>query len=496
MVRRVIKESTVNESANATQTRVAKPSDLGKIKVGDTVYHTDFKGPLTVTEIHKHNSNYMKNFGIEGLRVKASDGNSYDLWYDTETLRVEGRIGEGIHKLRIPINESSAMNESAKIGKMNESIGMTQSDWKKVRPEEYDEGQVEGYIKNFDDAAKALKCKAQDLVNITEDDGEAYNYVKNISAEVDYYDELEDTMYSDYADDKSYATNHVDENIDLISMDILPREHEFELSEDDVNALTDIFKENNLFIDELHFNKTDKQIEFDIINGDWKHEHLFAQSLIRDYFESQNKIVYIDSCEIGNSDSDCYSAHYELTPNKLIKTPKNESVRLAKADQKISSAKTSINSNKLPAIYNMVKFNKGDLVLDYGGGKFDNGIEFLKDKGATGLVYDPYNRDKDYNKETLKTISDNGGADVVLLSNVLNVIAEEPARIAALKNCKKLLKSGGNFYCTVYEGNRSGTGKETKSGYQLNTKTADYLDEVKTVFKDAAIKGKLISASK
>ena len=63
------------------------------------------------------------------------------------------------------------------VGKMNESIGMTQDDWKKVDPNGYDEGQVEGYIRGYDEAAKALKCKAKDLVNITEDDDEAYNKI-------------------------------------------------------------------------------------------------------------------------------------------------------------------------------------------------------------------------------------------------------------------------------------------------------------------------------
>lgn len=64
-----------------------------------------------------------------------------------------------------------------KSGKLNESVGMTQDDWKEVDPNDYDEGQVEGYIEGYDEAAKALKCKAKDLVNITEDDGPAYDKI-------------------------------------------------------------------------------------------------------------------------------------------------------------------------------------------------------------------------------------------------------------------------------------------------------------------------------
>lgn len=62
-----------------------------------------------------------------------------------------------------------------KIGKLNESVGMTQQDWKNEDPSGYDDGQVEGFIKSFDEAAKAMKCKASDLINITEDDGKAYD---------------------------------------------------------------------------------------------------------------------------------------------------------------------------------------------------------------------------------------------------------------------------------------------------------------------------------
>ena len=69
---------------------------------------------------------------------------------------------------------------------------------------------------------------------------------------------------------------------------------------------------------------------------------------------------------------------------------------LPMVDQEYDSAATSINSNKLPAIYKMVNFNEGDVVVDFGGGKFDNAVEYIRDKGATLCVYDPYNRSADF----------------------------------------------------------------------------------------------------
>lgn len=163
-------------------------------------------------------------------------------------------------------------------------------------------------------------------------------------------------------------------------------------------------------------------------------------------------------------------------------------------DQEYDSAATSINSNKLPAIYKMVNFEPGKVYLDFGGGKFDNGVYFVKDKGATLLVYDPYNRSDEHNKQVLAELKENGGADAGLNSNVLNVIKEPEARLAVLRNLKRMVKPGGDIYITVYEGTGKGNEGPTKAGYQLNRKTEGYMDEVRQIFPDAQRKGKLIHA--
>lgn len=169
---------------------------------------------------------------------------------------------------------------------------------------------------------------------------------------------------------------------------------------------------------------------------------------------------------------------------------------LDQVDQEFTSKETSINSGKLPAIYKLVNFPKGSLVIDYGGGKFDNGVEYLDSIGVTGLVYDPYNRTTEHNRSVIKQIRENGGADIALCSNVLNVIKEEEARLNVLKNIRKLLKSSGTAYITVYEGKGTGEAKQSQDdAYQLHRKTADYLDEIHKVFPDATRKGKLIIAT-
>lgn len=171
-----------------------------------------------------------------------------------------------------------------------------------------------------------------------------------------------------------------------------------------------------------------------------------------------------------------------------------DELELKQAPQEFSSAATSINSNKLPAIYNMVKFRPGDVVVDFGGGKFDNAVNYLKDKDVTLLVYDPYNRSAEHNKEVLRILKEHGGADAAVNSNVLNVIKEPEAREAVLKNIKKITRRGAPIYITVYEGRGDGVEGPTKSGYQLNRKTGDYMNEVGKVFSNVKRKGKLITA--
>ena len=171
-----------------------------------------------------------------------------------------------------------------------------------------------------------------------------------------------------------------------------------------------------------------------------------------------------------------------------------EDDEIVTGEQEFDSAATSINSNKLPAVYSMVDFTPGQVVIDFGGGKFDNAVNYLKDKDVTLLVYDPYNRSAEHNKEVLRLIRENGGADAAINSNVLNVIKEPEARQQVLRNIKKLVKSGAPIYITVYEGSGKGNEGPTKSGYQLNRKTADYMDEISQVFSNVKRRGKLITA--
>lgn len=93
-----------------------------------------------------------------------------------------------------------------------------------------------------------------------------------------------------------------------------------------VDAIEKYFEKHNAkyILSELHLNKVRNTIEFDIDNGDWKHEHLYAKLLLDDFFTDEAGLdIEIESHETYSDGSDCYSAHYTIR-NPLITNKYNK----------------------------------------------------------------------------------------------------------------------------------------------------------------------------
>lgn len=159
--------------------------------------------------------------------------------------------------------------------------------------------------------------------------------------------------------------------------------------------------------------------------------------------------------------------------------------------QKHTSARTSVNI--VPALFKQVpSFGKKN--LDIGGGKYDTASKWLQSNhGCKNLVYDPYNRTAAHNRKVLK--QSEKGVDTITISNVLNVIKERRHRREVLDLAASRCGANARVYIAVYEGDRSGQGKETRCGYQLNRRTQDYVKEVARFFYNVERKGKVIIAS-
>lgn len=129
----------------------------------------------------------------------------------------------------------------------------------------------------------------------------------------------------------------------------------------------------------------------------------------------------------------------------------------------------------------------GTVAVDVGGGRYDAGKHYAEAAGAVFHVYDPFNRDHQHN-EAVK-VRCQFRSQYVGLHNVLNVIKEDHIRKAALQTALSFMAPMGSVvHITVYEGDRSGQGRESQpdrgkgSCWQENRKTSDYLEEIRYTF--------------
>lgn len=147
-------------------------------------------------------------------------------------------------------------------------------------------------------------------------------------------------------------------------------------------------------------------------------------------------------------------------------------------EQRFSSARTSINSTRLPAVYRLAPLNHS-IVVDYGCGKY---VAHIREAVAPRAYFpfDPFNQPIEVNAETMTFVRLSMQSHVpldVVCSNVLNVIDSDVTVAEIAKQiCDIVEATGGNAYITVYEGNRSGVGRQTgPDQYQRNAPLHQYL---------------------
>lgn len=201
-------------------------------------------------------------------------------------------------------------------------------------------------------------------------------------------------------------------------------------------------------------------------------------------------------------DAELYEEHTSGSYCELVKVTDPDTLNTAavkaaeseepmKRKQRFTSADTSINSSKLPRGYRFDGIPAGAVVLDYGCGKH---VEHLQrtatDRGWTWYGYDPYNRTDAENRPALDAIR-TGAADYTICCNVLNVIDDDEAVDDVIRAAVSACKVAAVF--TVYEGNRTGTGKQTgRDSWQRNERRAAYVDRIRSAGYQVTRKGEYI----
>lgn len=160
--------------------------------------------------------------------------------------------------------------------------------------------------------------------------------------------------------------------------------------------------------------------------------------------------------------------------------------------QNYTSKTTSINSRKLPAIYNKVTI--AGMVFDYGCGRYTDHIrEYVHHNGGKFLPYDPYNQTRATNANTMDEVVKairNKQPVTIICSNVLNVIDDDAEVKKVADRIEYIVKAtGGKAFITVYEGNKSGVGRQTGADqYQRNQPLVFY----RKFFRNAVIEKQMI----
>lgn len=167
--------------------------------------------------------------------------------------------------------------------------------------------------------------------------------------------------------------------------------------------------------------------------------------------------------------------------------------------QTISSKETAL--HQLPALHkskpvlnhvkSLTESGEFPFILDYGAGKSaDLAAPYFTSLNAVYLPYDPFNLSG--SEKNLKFHR----YDIVLCSNVLNVINCDKAMKYVITNVYGHLAKGGKAFFKVYEGNGSGKGGVTTKGYQRNAPTDFYYwtirRELQFLARSIEKKGKII----
>jgi len=185
----------------------------------------------------------------------------------------------------------------------------------------------------------------------------------------------------------------------------------------------------------------------------------------------------------GDKGSDNISS----TQENVAKTTESGGV-----SQGFGSAATSL--NQVASAMRKIDWKPGTVNVDIGGGRFDKATEYLREQGVESMVFDPFNRDAEHNRQVAERVRDEK-VDTVTCNNVLNVIDSASSRANVILQAAKALKPGGTAYFSVYEGDKSGVGRQTKSdSWQNNRVTKDYVSEIERYFDDVTVKDKVIIA--
>ena len=161
-------------------------------------------------------------------------------------------------------------------------------------------------------------------------------------------------------------------------------------------------------------------------------------------------------------------------------------------NQTVTSANTSINCSKLPAVYSKLdklpeaELSAYDSILDYGCGRYTSHImRHTVRRGRWYLGMDKYNKPEHVNAAARRFSA--RLHPVAVCSNVLNVIDSDDTIRDVIRD---IMSMTDRCYITVYEGDKTGRGRYTAQDcYQRNARLRDYASLVPDCYNVRFVRG-------
>ena len=185
-----------------------------------------------------------------------------------------------------------------------------------------------------------------------------------------------------------------------------------------------------------------------------------------------------------------------FSKNQIKDAPVDNRQFRPETDQEFGSAETSLEQR--PALFASDVFKPNGKNLDIGAGAYDKGKNYLeKVRGVDESVpLDPFQDNRiESNLSALERLANGERFGTVTVPNVLNVIKEPAARTNVIRQAAFALEPGAKAYFQIYQGDESGTGRQTSKGWQNNRKAQDYVADVEKVFRTVERRGNIIVAS-
>ena len=112
---------------------------------------------------------------------------------------------------------------------------------------------------------------------------------------------------SAYLKSKDEGLNESEDLVYSETEETISTDYNFEKYKDLVDKLWDYFKENDFYPEDIY--QTSEGFIVDI-DGDWKHDHIYGNMLLKDFLDANNIKAVIDTVPVGESDDDSYYGHH------------------------------------------------------------------------------------------------------------------------------------------------------------------------------------------